>query len=112
MCDRGRLTPCDQPPTCSRDDGKPNEDQYESEGWRMTHPLAELAPEEGEGCEVGDCRAEHGAEETESPGGGAGDRATGPAASSGGSEGPEVTCGLAADEADGHHQHAESKEDT
>src|ERR1039457_5467147 len=77
----------------------------------MAHPLAELATEESEGCEVGGCRTEHGAEETESPGGGAGDRATGPAASSGRRKGPEVTGGLAADEPDGHHQYAESKED-
>src|SRR6266508_2223155 len=71
----------------------------------------EAAAVPGDRGEVGDGGAEQAAEQAEGAGGGAGERAARPAVGPGGGERAEVTGGLAADQADGHRQHAEREKD-
>src|SRR5207245_7150024 len=63
------LAPGEQPTAGGCDDGQADEDEKEVEDRHVAHPLGELASEERGRGEVGDGRAQQGAEQAKSTGG-------------------------------------------
>src|SRR4029077_2210329 len=89
---------------------KADDDRGEIEDRRLRERMQVTAVPRDEG-EVGAAGAEHGAEERERAGGGAGEGPAGGAGCPGCRERSEIVGRFAPDEADGHGEHAERDEE-